>query len=105
MRDALPLLLRAEQVVVLTIGEDEEAHRPGPAIAAYIARHGAKAQTRADHADDGESGRVILDVARDIDADLVVMGAFSHSRLREMVLGGATEHVIDRATLPVAMSH
>ncbi len=103
VHDALPILRRASSVTILTCRSSRE--RPGEVIRAYLLRHGVMAEVRADFGDNDEPGEVILDHAQDRSADLVVMGAYGHSRLRELVLGGTTAYVLSRTTIPVLMSH
>jgi len=107
--DALPLLARADSVQVMAFepegsrsghGED-----PGADIALYLARHGVKATTSRQHCGGDEVGVQILSRAADLDADLIVMGAYGHSRVRELVLGGVTRTILDSMTVPVLMSH
>jgi nucleotide-binding universal stress UspA family protein len=107
--DAMPLLARAEEVEVLSINPDAgdagEGDVPGAAIAQHLARHGIRAVAHASRADDIDVGDVLLSRAADQDFDLLVMGAYGHSRLREFVLGGATRHMLKHMTVPVLMSH
>jgi nucleotide-binding universal stress UspA family protein len=104
VRDGLAVLRQAERVTVLTIGPVEQDHLPGAEIATYLFRHGLKVETRTNYGDD-EPGEVILAIAREIGADLVVMGAYGRSRLRELILGGTTKHMLSHATLPLWLSH
>lgn len=104
VRDALPLLREAEQVTVLTVGPSGADHIPGADIAAFIARHGVTVETRTNYGS-GEPGEIVLSHAGDIGADLIVMGAYGRSRLRELILGGTTKHVLSRTTVPVCLSH
>jgi nucleotide-binding universal stress UspA family protein len=103
--DALPLLKRAKQVTVLVINADRYAHGeiPGADITWYLARHGVEAQAMQAVSED--AGELLLSRAADLSADLLVMGAYGHSRLKEMVLGGVTRTVLRSMTLPVLMSH
>jgi nucleotide-binding universal stress UspA family protein len=109
VNDAMPLLTAASLVTVLTIdalvGREEHGDVPGADIALYLARHGVKA--RVEHTVSGGigAGNVLLSRAGDIGADLLVMGAYGHSRVRELVLGGATRTVLESMTLPAFMSH
>jgi nucleotide-binding universal stress UspA family protein len=109
VNDAMPLLTKAAMVTVLTIdpltGREEHGDVPGADIALYLARHGVTA--RVEHTVSGGigAGNVMLSRAGDLGADLLVMGAYGHSRLRELVLGGATRTVLESMTLPVLMSH
>jgi nucleotide-binding universal stress UspA family protein len=105
LRDALPFLRGAEKTTLLTIAPTDSGHLPGAEAAAYLARHGVRVEVRADYGDDRDAGDVIERHARDLDADLVVMGAYGRSRLRELVLGGATRHLLTQARVPILMSH
>lgn len=105
VRDALPLLQAAEKVTVLTI--DPPGHRGDSAhdMMIFLERHGVRSQHRSNIASDDTSGEVILDVARDLDCDCIAMGAYGHSRLRELVLGGTTRYVLTHMDRPVLMAH
>ncbi|HEY4657998.1 MAG TPA: universal stress protein [Gemmatimonadaceae bacterium] len=107
--DALPLLARASEVTVLTIDPDTTvAGRggvPGADIALFLARHGVKAEAARTASDGVSVGNVILSRAADLGADLIVMGAWGHSRVRELVMGGATRTLLGEMTVPVLMSH
>jgi nucleotide-binding universal stress UspA family protein len=106
--DALPLLREAEAVHILEIkghAEDANAQPPGPAIAAALGRHGIKPEVRTSIVSDIGIGDEILSRASDLDADLLVMGAYGHSRFRELVFGGATRHIARHMTLPTLLSH
>lgn len=103
---ALPLLRGAEQVTLAVLGHsaDTLGESPGADIALYLARHGVNVEVlrRPEAADPGEA---ILSLAADFNVDLLVMGAYGHSRFREMMLGGATRTILATATLPVLMAH
>lgn len=107
VNDALPLLEDAETVDVLVINPEPNrtGDLPGADICLHLARHGVKAQAEHAVASDIDVGDVLLSRAADKDADLIVMGAYGHSRLREIVLGGATKHLLKHMTVPVLMSH
>lgn len=107
--DAMPLLTAAEAVTVLTI-DAREARRghgalPGADISVHLARHGVKVAVEQTISADLSVGDVLLSRAADLGADLLVMGAYGHSRLRELVLGGATRTLLRSMTIPVLMSH
>jgi len=109
VRDALPLLKRAEKVMVLTLnpaglGKGEET-RPGDRLLAHLRRHGIEAESHELTADHISAEDFILSRAVDEGADLIVMGAYGHSRAREVVLGGATRGMFKHMTMPVLMSH
>jgi nucleotide-binding universal stress UspA family protein len=102
---ALPLLRLAEQVTVLTV----EGHStPGPAgedAARQLRRSGIKAQARTAKPGTRSSGETILDEATSLGCDLLVKSAYTQSRLRQMIFGGATRHILANASLPVFMAH
>lgn len=102
---ALPFLVAAERVEVLTI----EGHSvPGPSgdeLVSYLAHHGIVAASRTLKTDQRPAGEVILDEAGDIGADFIVKGAFTHSRFRQVVFGGMTQHILDFARIPVFFAH
>jgi nucleotide-binding universal stress UspA family protein len=106
--DALPLLREAEAVHILEIkdhAEDANTLARDTAIAAALGRHGIKPEVRTSTASDISVGDEILSRASDLDADLLVMGAYGHSRFRELVFGGATRHIAWHMTLPTLLSH
>ena len=105
--DSLPILAQAKTVQVLEVRErrDGASHAPDPNIAASLARHGIKATVRSSIATDMSVGNEILSRLADADADLLVMGAYGHSRMREFVFGGATRHIARHMTVPTLFSH
>ena len=106
--DALPFLARAQRVEVVAFDADKGGdHGEAPAhdIALFLARHGVKA-IAAEQAGTGlDVGAQILSRAADIEADLIVMGCYGHSRVRELALGGASRTLLESMTVPVLMSH
>ena len=109
VNDALPLIARARKVTILAVnprgGPAGHGEVPGADIALHLARHGIKTEASHINADDIEVGDVILSRAADMGADMIVMGAYGHARLREIVLGGATRDLLAHMTVPVFMSH
>ncbi len=104
--DALPLLEAAKQVTVLAINPGPTlGDEPGADITLHLARHGVRAEAAQLHVDHIEVGEALLSRAADLCADLIVMGAYGTPRLREMVLGGVTRHILQNMTVPVLMSH
>jgi nucleotide-binding universal stress UspA family protein len=107
--DAMPLLAAADTVTVLAIdpqpGPDGHGDVPGADIALHLARHGVKAQIERTVSADVPTGEVLLSRAADLGADLLVMGAYGHSRTRELLLGGVTRSILASMTIPVLMSH
>ncbi len=101
---ALPILSQAKKVIVLSARESDEA--PGPSeLVRYLAGHGIKAKTWAFTPGAGSIGDALLHEAEKAGADLLVMGAYGHSRLRELVLGGATRGVLSHGAVPVLLVH
>jgi nucleotide-binding universal stress UspA family protein len=101
---AMPWLRSARRVHVLETADE----RAGPVddsldLTQYLALHGIAATTH--HAGAVDPGNSLLSLACDVDADLLVMGCYGHSRAREFVLGGATRMVLQTMTLPVLMAH
>lgn len=102
---ALPLLVNAQKVSIVQVGDIGEDRPDMADIAHYLAEHGVEAATVAVEESDKPVGEVLLDTAAKIAADTVVIGAYSHSRWREMVLGGVTKYITANSKLPVFMSH
>lgn len=102
---ALPFLLEAEKVTVVQVGDIGE-DRPGLSdICEYLQEHGIEAAELAIEPGTKAVGPTLMETAADISADTVVIGAYSHSRWREMVLGGVTRHITEKSRIPVFMSH
>jgi len=105
---ALPLLRLAKQVVVLDGAEQQSLvgarHLPQLDLAAYLQRHGVVAEFRV-FTPKADYGAGILAIARDSGADLIVMGAWGHSRIAELVLGGATRHLFQYSDIPLFVAH
>jgi len=99
---AMPLLRQAESVTILTAAEEGETGFDG--LAAYLARHGVQT-TAHTVTGSGSLGKSLLDEARALESDLIVMGAYTHSRLRQLIMGGVTRHMLHMADLPVFLSH
>jgi nucleotide-binding universal stress UspA family protein len=109
IHDAMPLLERAADVQVLSInpphGPAGDGGVPGADISLHLARHGVKAEAAHIQGDDIRAGEMLLSRAADHQSDLIVMGAYGHSRYRELILGGATRQMLKSMTVPVLMSH
>lgn len=101
---ALPILAKAERVVLLSAQEPSKDARPSE-LARHLGAHGIESRTWAFTPGDVPIGAALLDEAQKAGTDLLVMGAYSHSRLRELVLGGATRHILQASTIPVLMAH
>jgi nucleotide-binding universal stress UspA family protein len=109
LHDAMPLLERAEAVTVIEVDPDEpllsEPVVSAADLAAALTRRGIRAAGETQTAGDLNVDDLLLSRAADLGADLLVMGAYGHSRLREYVLGGVSRGVFRQMTLPVLMSH
>jgi nucleotide-binding universal stress UspA family protein len=103
---ALPLLQRAAQVTLAVFNPEQvygaHGEQPGADLASYLARHGVKLDVMVREAADVGAG--LLSLTAEIDADLLVMGCYGHSRFRELMLGGATRSVLKGMTRPVLMT-
>jgi nucleotide-binding universal stress UspA family protein len=106
VQDALPLLAASASVTVLLVNPEEEADiDDADQLVAHLARHGLNASKRVVQQDILAVSDTILAQIASLGADLLVMGAYGHSRLREMILGGVTRDVLRNMNVPVLMSH
>ncbi|MET0867380.1 MAG: universal stress protein [Pseudorhodoplanes sp.] len=107
MGDALPILQKAGKVEVLTIstGKFDERDVAGADLATHLARHKLQVELVRIPAADIDVASAVLSHAADSGADLIVMGGYGHSRLRELALGGATRGMLESMTVPTLMSH
>jgi len=105
--DAMPFLHKAKQVEIVMVagkaGKDDEI--PGADLGQHLARHGLKVDVKRITAPDIDVGSAILSYAADSNADMIVMGGYGHSRLREFILGGVTRGLLESMTVPALMSH
>lgn len=107
VRRALPLLRLAELVEITVIDPGRsgvEGTEPGAALARLLTRHGVKTEVAVIARTEATISAQINRRALDIDAELIVMGAYGHSRFREAILGGATRSMLEKAKLPVFMA-
>lgn len=109
VHDAMPLLERAEAIDVVCVdprrGQGGHGEDPGADIARHLARHDLAVTVHVESSEGDEPGHVLLRRARELGSDLLVMGGYSHSRLREWALGGTTRYILKHATLPVLLAH
>jgi nucleotide-binding universal stress UspA family protein len=102
---ALPLMKKAQSVTILSLTEDNRtASAPAGELAAFLAWHGITAKCAVVHAG-AHAGAVLLEQCAAVGADLLVMGAYTHSRLRQLILGGVTRHILSHAELPCLLCH
>jgi nucleotide-binding universal stress UspA family protein len=108
VRDALPILRGAQRVVLIEVADDApptDAQRIALLeVQAWLNRHEVESEVRLESGADA-AGDVLLSRAADFESDLIVMGAYGHSRVREWVLGGVTRHLLNHMTVPTLMSH
>lgn len=100
IRGALSFLREAEEVLILASASDEHVDVPGSDLATYLGYHGIKATVLKPNRN---AGKGILRAAGQQGCDLIIMGAFAHSRLRQLFAGGATDYVMTHTTIPVLM--
>jgi nucleotide-binding universal stress UspA family protein len=116
VREALPLLVRAEKVTLAIVDADLKpaafGDTPGADVLAWLGRHGITAEVAMRETPrqgllkrPGDVGETLLMLAGDLGCDLVVLGAYGHSRFRETLLGGVTRTVLESMTVPVVMAH
>jgi nucleotide-binding universal stress UspA family protein len=104
--DAMPLLERAKAVDIVIVAEERKNDEiTGANMSEHLARHGIAANVKRIARGGLGIEDVVLDYAADSGADLIVMGGYGHSRLREFILGGATRGILAAMTVPVLMSH
>lgn len=103
--DALPLLQRADNVTVVEVDPGGEAADMRAALCATLGREGVICAAETARSHQGNVGDGLLAHCKRMKADLLVMGCYGHSRLREIVLGGASRHMLASMTLPVLMAH
>ncbi len=102
---AMPFLVRAKTVKVLSV---EGGNVPGPDadhVAKQIARHGIDTSAETIDPQGVAVGQAFLDYAQTMNADLIIKGAYTHSRLRQMIFGGATSELLNNSTIPVVFCH
>lgn len=105
--DALPILEIAKRVVAVTITDmkSKELKASGVALAKNLAHHGVRVDLETVNVGQREIGDVLLDYVATRRGDLLVMGAYGHSRLRETVFGGTTRSLIERSSAPILLAH
>jgi nucleotide-binding universal stress UspA family protein len=107
--DALPILQLAKSVKVVQVNPQSEREPtqdiPAVDVCAALARHGVKCEATAQVKPRAGVGETLLGLTRDYGADLLVMGCYGHTRMREFVFGGASRHVLANMSVPVLMSH
>jgi nucleotide-binding universal stress UspA family protein len=106
LRDAAPFLTDAQEIAIISINESAKSENPSATdLAAHLARRDLTAKIERATADGADIQATILSIAADTGLDLIVMGAYGHSRLQERVLGGVTRGMLQSMTVPTLMSH
>ena len=105
----MPLLSRAKQVEVIYYGEERGEETAADALVSYLRFHDVEAAVRGITKDETvgrkRTGEALLDQARALGADILVMGAYTHSRLRQIIFGGTTRYVMENTDIPVLLAH
>lgn len=107
-RQAMPLLVQTPYVHVVLVDPPKDAKDrsdPGGAFAQYLARHGVKTEVSVCNKTDQTIAATLHRRADELGCEMIVMGAYGHSRLREAIFGGTTRDMIRDASLPVLMAH
>lgn len=102
---AMTFLTRAKQVKVISAGADQPSRASVEGLVDYLAWHGVKAEFERVMVEGTAMGARLLEAAQHSQADLIVMGAYTHSRIRQLILGGVTSRVLAESTVPVLMAH
>lgn len=102
--DALPFLKRGEEVFIVVAGNEPDTAAASD-VAAWLAGHGVNARPVSEKTADSAAAEALLTVAHRVDADLIVAGAFGHSRMREWAFGGVTRDLLAAAAVPVLFAH
>lgn len=102
--DALPLLQDARSVIVLTMNPSADALASGATLVQHLIHHGIPARAKQMKIEEISEGEALLSDLVDEGAELLIMGVYGHSRVREMVLGGVSETILESMTVPVLMS-
>jgi len=109
VKDAMPILSNADYVEVLVVNPTQYPAEidivQSKSVSSFLMQHGIKPQIQVESGSNSKAGDTIISRASEINADLIVMGAYGHSRLREIVLGGVTRKLLARMTVPVFISH
>jgi nucleotide-binding universal stress UspA family protein len=101
----MPLLRSAGSVHVMVVNTKRTSTVTGKRLERYLNWHGISCTLDLMQSSRGSVGDTLLNTAADMKADLLVMGAYGHSRIRELVMGGVTRHILDKANLPVLLAH
>lgn len=101
----MSFLSNAKRVVVLTVEGGTVPGPKGEQVVNHLVRNGVKAQAKIVSPNGRTTGEAILEEADAMGADLLLKGAYTHSRLRQLIFGGTTQHILSAAEIPVFMAH
>lgn len=102
---SMAILKAADTVTVFTVDSDRTSSERAPELATYLGWHGISCDTHTLAGPSASVGPKLMEEVGGVNADLLVMGAYTHSRMRQLILGGVTRHVLEVAKIPVLMSH
>jgi nucleotide-binding universal stress UspA family protein len=102
---SLPFLLQADNVYAVRVGESDYTGAHDPMLIEYLRRHDVAAEVRVVEAGQHSTGTALLSAVTDLQADLLVMGGYTHGPTRQRMFGGVTRHVLKHAPVPVLMVH
>lgn len=102
---AMPLLRAAKSVTAFTVDSGNTSGERAPELASYLGWHGIDAKTQTISGPPSAVGARLMEDLKSEEADLLVMGAYTHSRMRQLILGGVTRHVLEHSPVPVFMAH
>lgn len=105
IQSAMTFIPGAEKVTIITAESDRTETDEAEKLAEYFLWHGVTVAVEAINQTGGSVGELVLAKADDVGADLLIMGAYTHGRMRQLILGGVTSHVIGHANIPVYMAH
>ena len=106
LRDAMPILAHADLVSIVTVGDDKAIDPAGIAgVLAFLEHHGARAKHVSRTRGTSKIGDTLQAIARSLDADLLVMGAYGRNRVQEFILGGTSRTILHAPRLPILLSH
>ena len=107
VNDALPFLRAAELVQIVSVAGEKDLSNltPGAELAPHLERHGVEVTVKNLVTTDGDVAEALRQEADSSEADMIVMGAFVHSRLRELVFGGVTRSMLGKSSIPLFLSH
>jgi len=109
VHDALPFLQYAEQIQIISVAANTKQEKQymifDDDLRKHLSHHGINVEVVSLDPSSKGTGKTILEGALEFNADLIVMGAYGHSRLKEIVLGGATRYLLKNTTIPLFLSH